>query len=345
MSSGIRPASCGQFGKGRDTSRTCEDSRAVASRSAEIAPVVTASQSTGPWPEGSEALQALQTWCVDEGVHPPDIDEHDPLAHRERQGSKEQLGFAMVTRPIKPGSAEWKSCKGQDAIQKEMNEHESRGTWNLNSVMELDDLPASKKSKNQDVIIGSVHPILGAKAAEINKTVAALEAALAEELRCRIVFTAPGAKTASGLDPKALYEVLGNAPITFQGSRALRAYAALKGWTISSRDAKSAYLQSKLNEPGEVETWVSLPAAYWPAHWHGKYKRPVVLLELSLYGHPKAGDRWDQRMCYCTGEAGFVKAPEWPSVFKHSVHKAAPGVYVDDFEMVLCLKQLNFGML
>ena len=48
----------------------------------------------------------------------------------------------------------------------------------------------------------------------------------------RIVFTAPGAKTASGLDPKDLYEALGNAPITFQGSRALRAYAALKGWDI-----------------------------------------------------------------------------------------------------------------
>ena len=78
---------------------------------------------------------------------------------------------------------------------------------------------------------------------------------------------------------------------------------------------------------------MSLPAAYWPAHWHGKYRRPVVLLELSLYGHSKASDRWDQRMCYCTGEAGFVKAPEWPSVFKHSVSKAALGVYVDDFEM------------
>ena len=82
----------------------------------------------------------------------------------------------MVTRPIKPGSAEWKSRKGQNAIQNEMNEHQSRGTWNLNSVMELDDLLALKKSKGQDVIIGSVHPILGAKAAEINKTVAGVVA-------------------------------------------------------------------------------------------------------------------------------------------------------------------------
>lgn len=46
----------------QNISRTCKDSRAVTSRSAEIELVkpVKASQSTGPWPEASEALQALK---------------------------------------------------------------------------------------------------------------------------------------------------------------------------------------------------------------------------------------------------------------------------------------------
>lgn len=94
-----------------------------------------------------------------------------------------------------------------------------------------------------------------AKAAKIRKTRSALEPAIEEELRRRTVSTAFGAKTASGPDPKSLYEVYGNASITFQGSHAFRAYAALKNWIMSSGDAKLLYLQSKLNEPGEVETW------------------------------------------------------------------------------------------
>ena len=72
-----------------------------------------------------------------------------------------------------------------------------------------------------------------------------------EELRCRIVYTAPRAYSSSGLDVHDLYDEISSSPITFQGSRALRAYAALKGFVLSSRDATSAYLQAKLQRPGK----------------------------------------------------------------------------------------------
>lgn len=89
-------------------------------------------------------------------MYPPQINEYDRLAHEQRQGSREQLVFALVTGPIMPCSAEYKFRRRQYAIQKQVNEHESRSTRNLNSVMELDDLQAMKKSKSHDVIIGSV---------------------------------------------------------------------------------------------------------------------------------------------------------------------------------------------
>ena len=168
----------------------------------------------------------------------------------------EQLGFGLITRPIAPGSAEWKSKAGQDAITTEMMEHTKRGTWNMSVVYECGDLIKESKETGEDVILGGVHPILGAKRAEKGD----------EDYRCRVVFTAPRARSASGLDVHALYDEISAAPITFQGSRSLRAYAALKGFTISSRDAKSAYLQSKLRRPGsnDPRTFVALPRQFWP---------------------------------------------------------------------------------
>ena len=72
----------------------------------------------------------------------------------------------MVTRPIPPGSAEWTSTRGQQAIATEMREHQQRGAWDTTQVDELDALVKQSKEVEQDVISGGVHPILGAKQAE-----------------------------------------------------------------------------------------------------------------------------------------------------------------------------------
>ena len=265
------------------------------------------------WPEGEEASEALCRWCEDEGVPAP---APPRTGHRQQNGSEEQLGFGLVTRPISPGSAEWKSKEGQDAIMTEMNEHRKRGTWNLANVRELSDIVAESHNTGKDVILGGVHPILGMKGAEgTNPT-----------MRCRIVFTAPRARTASGLDVQCLYEEVSASPITFQGSRTLRAYGALKGWVISSRDAKSAYLQSELRRPDSDDpvTWVALPAQF----------QPMVELVLSLYGHPVAGNRWDGQMDKSVHKASFQRAQPWKGIYKQDGTDAGLGVYVDDFELV-----------
>ena len=289
-------------------------------------------QSEEVWPEGAETFEKIQEWCKEQGVPGPTAGAIDQ--HRERNPGTipQQAGFGMVTRPIAPGSAEWKSEAGQEAVHKEMQEHKNRGTWDMKSVMELDDLLAMARKEKIELVLGGVHPILGAKGAEMaaNST---LKEALLEELRCRVVFTAPNAWTPSGVDPRALYDEITAVPITFQGSRTLRAYAALMGFEISSRDAKSAYLQSPLQRPGGPQTWIALPKAYWDESWVGKYKRPMVRLDLSLYGHPDAGERWDEQMGGCMIKDEYIRAPQWPSIFKREKCGTAVGVYVDDFEM------------
>jgi hypothetical protein len=115
----------------------------------------------------------------------------------------------------------------------------------------------------------------------------------------------------------------------------LRAYAALKGFVISSRDAKSAYLQRNLKRPGtnDPTTWIALPKQFQPAGFE-KFKNPVVELVLSLYGHPAAGNRWEGTMDGMVRKVGFQKATQWKAIYKEPKTEAGLGVYVDDFELV-----------
>ena len=62
----------------------------------------------------------------------------------------------MITRPIPPKSPEWKSTAGQDAILKEMAEHQRKGTWLLETVRELDDVVAETQRNGVDAITGGV---------------------------------------------------------------------------------------------------------------------------------------------------------------------------------------------
>ena len=143
---------------------------------------------------------------LDEGV--PFLQEPRE-GHRQIRNDNQMLGFGMVTRPIPPNSKEWNSPAGQAAVQDEITNHEKRGTWDISQVIELDDLLKECRVTGEDVIIGGVHPILGAKQAEKGVI----------DYRCRAVFTAPRARSASGLDVHALYDEISSSPITFQGSR------------------------------------------------------------------------------------------------------------------------------
>ena len=235
------------------------------------------------WPEGDAARGSLEAWCLEEGVPPP---QPPRVGHRDKADEEMTLGFGLVTRPISAGSPEWKSAEGQRAIEEEMANHAKRGTWDVSGVIELDGLMKECRNTGEDAIIGGIHPILGAKQAEKGVV----------DYRCRVVFSAPRARSASGLDVHCLYDEISSSPITFQGSRTLRAYAALKGFVISSRDATSAYLQSKLQRDGKNDprTFVALPRQYWPPEWDKLgLRRPMVPFIISLYGHPVAGNRWE----------------------------------------------------
>ena len=108
---------------------------------------------------------------------------------------------------------------------------------------------------------------------------------------------------------------------------------ALRGFVSSTRDAESAYLQAGLMRKGALRTFVALPQGFWPEWWRGKFVKPMVPLELALFGHPEAGNIWQNFSFEKLRKHGWEDAPEFPSVFKHSETKGMLTAYVDDFDL------------
>ena len=112
----------------------------------------------------------------------------------------------------------------------------------------------------------------------------------------------------------AIFSDIGNTPSTMAAARVAVACEAVDAeLTLLQSDCKRAYTQAKFEGP---PTFVRLPKKWWPAHWHGKYTNPVCRLDFALYGHPKAGDIWGDRLeTVLVDERGFEAIEGHPQVF------------------------------
>ncbi len=86
---------------------------------------------------------------------------------------------------------------------------------------------------------------------------------------------------------------LGSSPPSMEAARALDALGSLPGYTVKG-DARGAHRHSLMHG---AETWVTLPESRWPTCCINKYKNPVVLVVLHIYGHADAGG-------YCEDHSG-----------------------------------------
>ena len=103
---------------------------------------------------------------------------------------------------------------------------------------------------------------------------------------------------------------------------------------------RHAYVQSRL---GGTESWVRIPKDRWPSEWTGKFRKPVVLLKLALYGHPDAGGYWESHCKDRLIAGGFTPVSDWNSIYWHSKLKMLLMVYVDDFKMSGPCENMNMG--
>ena len=103
-------------------------------------------------------------------------------------------------------------------------------------------------------------------------------------------------------------------------------------WHAEEADAEAAYNQSKHKGP---PLHIRLPKVLQPKSWQGKFRDPVTLLGMNLYGHPTAGNTWGDdchgRLSKCNF---YLVCEEFPGLYLHKTfHQIVLVVYVDDFRM------------
>ena len=84
----------------------------------------------------------------------------------------------------------------------------------------------------------------------------------------------------------ALFSELGSSPATMEAGKAVDTYGSQPGHITQQNDGVQAYTQALMQG---IEIWVELPIDRWPKRWVGKYRRPIVLFRIALYGHPDSG--------------------------------------------------------
>ena len=241
-----------------------------------------------------------------------------------RSDDEEELQPAAVTRQL-PRSEVLSRPDAIAAIKKEFDGIGDMGTWDLGSVEEEETVKRRAIENGQTIHLADLLAICSEKNVELEPKF--------RTLKGRVCYRGDAAKTAKG--NVALYQTMSASPASITAANAIIAYGLLKGHKISSADAIKAYLQSVLNSL--AETWVRLPREVWPETWfdsNGKplYRRPVIRLLRSLYGHPEAGAHWERKLEQELVNMGATKIPEFPStyVFPSYGHLALV-VYVDDF--------------
>ena len=115
----------------------------------------------------------------------------------------------------------------------------------------------------------------------------------------------------------------------------MAAHALVQDSVLLQSDCLMAYTQAEMTGP---PTYIRLPKPWWPQGWANRFKDPVVRLLRALYGHPRAGDIWGDKLEQELKRLGFKSVDGWPSAY---VLKQTKGplnivfvVYVDDLVIV-----------
>ena len=94
---------------------------------------------------------------------------------------------------------------------------------------------------------------------------------------------------------------------------------------LCQSDCISAYVQADL--PEDDITYVSLPREWWPEEHQWRFENgrtPYVRLRKAMYGHPKAGDLWADKLAGVLKEDGFTEVEGWPSMYAKTLVGSPP---------------------
>ena len=250
-------------------------------------------------------------------------DRHRVKCARVSIMSGEKIINTLVARPVNKKEIR-SNPKAQESLDIEWNKLVKKTAWLYDTVQEWSTVSEGAKKKGKKVHVGKVFEICVEKGSELP---------LCHKLRKfkgRTVFQGNNVRDENA--DVALFSELGSSPATMEAGKSVDAYGSQPGHITQQNDGVQAYTQALMEG---IETWVELPVDRWPKQWVGKYRRPVVLRRIALYGHPDSGGLWEIHCEKMLIAVGFIMPdPEgWPSVFFHPELKLLLVVYVDDFKM------------
>ena len=251
--------------------------------------------------------------------------------HRPRILAYMDVFDAMVVRTVKRKEM-LSTPAAVKAMDDEWNKLSKQIVWDLNTAREQDEVVAQARSNNTEVHFGDIFGICGVKGSELQ------EGDPAKKWKGRFVFR--GSDVKDGYNDTAVFNGLSSSPATLGASKAVDAYGLIDGHTSSQCDAEQAYVQSNL---GGTETLVRIPKDRWPAERAGRFRKPVVLLKLALYGRSDAGGYWESHCKERLVARGFTPVHDWNGMYWHSRLKLLFMVYVDDFKMSGPTENMNRG--
>ena len=208
--------------------------------------------------------------------------------------------------------------KAREAILAEGRALVDEGMWLESTVINKADLVANARKEGKKIHMGDLLTLCSIKYAECDPEM--------WKHKGRICFR--GDNVRDELGAMAVFQQLSASPTTVHTANSTVAYGSLPGHSCEAADAIRAYIQSLLKS--KVETWVGIPPDLWPAHWKGKYTRPMCKLVRALYGHPESGSHSEQHLKEAVVAIGGEPIENHPSSFWFPDHLLSLTVYDDD---------------
>ena len=250
--------------------------------------------------------------------------------HREKLGFPTLPFSACVARSVKPSEYN-NNKKALEALLIEWNKLRRIKCWDETTVREKADVIAEYKRTGRKAHFARLFEICVEKGSELP------EGHPGRKFKGRVVVQGNNVKDEGYT--QAIFAELSSCPSTMQAGKSCDAFGLIESNKTEQCDAEQAYTQATLKG---TDTWIIIPRERQPESWK-RFREPVCLLKLALYGHPDSGGYWEKHCEEKVALCGFRPIPEWRSCFKHDKLGLFLTVYVDDFKMSGPANNLKIG--
>ena len=228
------------------------------------------------------------------------------LAEIDDDGNVDHFQKANVVKWITPREAQWKDPNAKIAFDKSVLRWSSVEEWKT----------IREKYPNARVL--RLNAILGIRNFEKDSSL--------HDWKARIVAGGRNIRTVTG--ERAEAERLYGSPVPLAIARLVIANGVINGHPIEVADIDGAYLTAPLR--GDP-CYGRVPHELRPEEWGDRYVDPVVRLDRSLCGLPRAGFDWYYYFCTILQSLGWQPVPEYDSLYTKG--ECVLAVYVDDLVM------------